>query len=207
VISKNVYNTTAFRVEYYAQKMWFNIASGSDRIGAISPSTINDDTWRHYACTFDRDGDATLYTNGASSATKDISAQSARDLTANKTIALGTYSDDPTNSAFWFPGAVSDVKIYIGGLWTPTQIAYQSANELDVSASAGTITEFWGCQEGTGTTITAGVTAPTNNLTLTNALAWASTTTIKKFGGVAQASIKKVGSVAVAAIKKLGGVA
>jgi hypothetical protein len=63
-------------------------------------------------------------------------------------------------------------------------------------------------QEGSGTDINAGVSTPTNDLVLSNALAWDSfvTTQIKKIVGVAYADVKKVVGVAIASVKKVGGV-
>lgn len=73
-------------------------------------------------------------------------------------------------------GYLKFVKIHIGGtMATAAQILYAATHPGDVSGSSWTADgtrEYWLFDENTGTTITAGVTSPGNDLTLSDAAAW-----------------------------------
>ncbi|MBU4480675.1 LamG domain-containing protein, partial [Patescibacteria group bacterium] len=67
-----------------------------------------------------------------------------------------------------------------GDHWTDEQILYQAQHPFDYSASAGTLTDYWRCDEGTGTT----VGGYANDLTLSNALAWSTQPVVKMTTGL-----------------------
>lgn len=75
-----------------------------------------------------------------------------------------------------FEGSIRDVRIKIGGTKaTAAQILYRAMHAFDYTVSSWTldgIREYWEFSEKTGTTITAGVTTPANDLTLSNVAAW-----------------------------------
>ncbi len=129
-------------------------------------SDYNDGRYHHVAVTADRDGNVIFYKDGVADGTDDISGK-AGDLTDTGDFNIGVKS--PSESGLLnFNGDIVDVKILTNGLWSPAQILYQATHPKDVSASAGTITDNWLLDEGTGTTLNGKV----NNLTLSNAAAW-----------------------------------
>jgi hypothetical protein len=174
-------------------------------------TAYQDSNWHHCAIVIDRDSQSNckIYIDGTSVAVTYFGtlALTTGSMTNAEKIKIGNYSGtDPSNRRF--DGQIYDFKYWIGGIWTTTEISYQNSHPLDVSASAGTLTDYWLMQEGSGTDINAGVSTPTNDLVLSNALAWDSfvTTQIKKIVGVAYADVKKVVGVAIASVKKVGGV-
>jgi hypothetical protein len=176
----------------------------------VTTNTYRDNLWHHCAIVFDRDNatNIKIYIDGSSvSISKSGVLANVADSQSNASqFRIGNYST--ISATRYFDGRIYDFKYWIGGVWTPTEIAYQNTHPLDVTASAGTITEYWLMQEGSGTDINAGVSTPTNDLVLSNTSAWDSfvTTQLKKIAGVAYADVKKVVGVAIASVKKVGGV-
>jgi len=129
-----------------------------------------DGKWHHLAVTFDRDGVCIIYVDGIQNGTMTAISSEAGDIASTRIWALGNADSGGANVAW--NGAVADVKFYRGGLWTIAQIRYQTQHPFDYSASAGSLTEYYPCNEGSGTTIRAGVVSTGNDLILSNALAW-----------------------------------
>jgi hypothetical protein len=141
---------------------------GTDSFEIVGPN-IRDDRWHHIAVIVDRDnaGASDVYLDGiAQSGTQNGTIGDVGSLSNVGVFTLGEVISLPLD------GKMADIKILINGLWSAAQILYQATHPHDVGASAGTITEYYDIDENTGTTITAGVTSPGNDLTLSNAAAW-----------------------------------
>ncbi len=67
--------------------------------------------WEHVTATFDRDGYARLYVNGAESYSKDISASSACDLSNSYPFFIGSRGIEGSPDSF-FNGSIDEVRIY-----------------------------------------------------------------------------------------------
>ena len=133
---------------------------------------LRDDTWHHIAAVIDRDNAANckIYLDGAEDGTtnKTGTVTAVGSITNTAILVLGAYSGTYINK---FEGQISDIKAYfaIGNVWSEAEILYQSQHKRDYTASAGTLTDYWHIQDKTGITLTGNV----NNLTLTDAAAWA----------------------------------
>jgi hypothetical protein len=189
----------------------FSFSMNSFTWKIFTSNTYQDGAWHHIAFVIDRDSQSNckIYVDGLS-----VSIATEGDLLActgsqtNSTnLRVGNYTS--LAGPRYYDGGFHDLKVLIGGIWTSEQITYQSSHINDTSASAGTITEHYGCQEGSGTDVNATNTTPTNDLTLFYATGvWQSytATQLKKIAGVAYADVKKVVGVAIASVKKVGGV-
>ena len=156
--------------------------AAGDQYRITGNQDLRDGKWHHVAIVFDRDTDAEcqVFVDGvAISTSKSGTLADVDSITSTNTFTIGSRA----TTSFEFDGKLSDAKIYIaaGAIWSDAEIAYQAANPFDVSASAGTITDSWSLNEGAGTTINGAV----NNLTLSNAAAWAR--------GVPDPDIERVG--------------
>lgn len=136
-----------------------------------------DDVWHHYYVFADRSdiSSCTIYVDGVSKTISTTGTFPVNSLVfgAPRNLTVGSTHNGSTINT----GYLRDVRIKIGGtMATPTQIEYQAANPLDYSSSswntADGTREYWPLNEGSGTTNTAGVSSPANDLTLTNVLGW-----------------------------------
>ncbi len=84
-----------------------NAGDGSNRVD-VNGGNINDGEWHFIAVTFDRDGDATVYQDGNSTGSADMSALGSMDSGLPIRLAqdgTGSYGD-------WFEGKVAETVIY-----------------------------------------------------------------------------------------------
>jgi len=151
------------------------ISDGSGVAIPIGTTDIRDGKRHHVAGYVDRDtvADSKIFVDGYDdTASTYISGDSTGTLNNSEDFYIGRRNLG-ASILFW-DGKIADAKVYIanGALWSAAQILYQATHPHDVSASAGTITEYYPLNENTGTTITAGVTSPGNDLTLSNVAAW-----------------------------------
>ena len=131
----------------------FNDGTGWIETNATNAQPIGE--WHHIVFTADRDGVCTFYLDGVANGTADISGKQG-DIDSVNAFKIAGHWGDRGDMKF------SDVKIYIGGLWTPTQVLYQKNNPLDLSVSSGTITDAWSCKDSGDDTVVVGAN---NNLT------------------------------------------
>lgn len=149
------------------------ISDGSDAYSMIANTDLRDEQWHHIALVFDRDSVANckIFLDGSEDGSTNKSGTLANvdSISSTEIMALGSEPDE-TNE---FDGLIRDVKIYYaaGAIWSDAEILYQATHPIDVGASAGTITDNWLLDEGSGLTLNGKV----NNLTLSNAAAWSST--------------------------------
>ncbi len=151
-------------------KLYIEIADGTNMYYLTSNMAVNDGKWHHVTAVIDKDDKSKckLYIDGIVNVSGTSGSTGVNNITNTIIATLGS---TVINSNI-FDGQICDAKIAIGTVWTAAEVLYQYNNPFDVSASAGTITEAYSCTEGTGTTLTALVTPVTNNLTLSNVLAW-----------------------------------
>ena len=148
--------------------------SANDAFISLDVSAYLDNKWHHYYCFFDRSNIATwtLFVDGI--ATSPSTTGTSPVLTLTNAIAF-TIGARNTASNF-HEGYLRDVTIHIGGtMRSEAQILYRATHPLDYSASGWTLDgtrEAWKFTENTGTTNTAEVTTPGNDLTLSSAAAW-----------------------------------
>ncbi|MDO8524418.1 MAG: LamG domain-containing protein [bacterium] len=150
------------------------INDGTDDYLVYFSVNINDGKWHHLAATIDRDNanNCLLYIDGvvkAVSRTGTLANIDSITNTDNFTVAKDT------NGNVYLNGSIKDTKISIGTVWTAAQILYQAQHPFDYTANAGTLTDYWRLDEGSGTTLYGLV----NNLTLSNVLAWTTQPKIK----------------------------
>ncbi len=172
IIDKNSTGNSSYRIITYSShlRVYITDADGDQYYARTPWANYKDGQWRHFAIRVDRDSEAKIYINGYDVTDAEVGTiTDVGDITSAANFSIGGRSD---NGADKLDGKINDVKIYIGGLWTDAHILYQATHPHDVGASAGTITEYYDFDEDTGMTITAGVTSPGNDLTLSNAAAW-----------------------------------
>ncbi len=147
---------------YFAVK----IASGAQRVSMVFTSAddsgtptdydfggtdIGDDLFHHVAVTFDRSGNAILYIDGVADGTP-LNISSHTGLVAeSRGLTIGARSQNVGQEQF--DGEIADVKLYIGGVWTPTHVLYQKENAFDLGAGAGTITDAWFLNDNAASTV------------------------------------------------------
>ena len=153
-IGYSVYIDTSGRLTGYIQ----------DSGGAIYSSdgtSICDNEWHHIAVVFDRDGNMTRYVDGSPYGTlNDISSVNG-DVGNSANFVVGANS---AGTMFFFGGSVRDVRVWIGGAWTASEINTQAANPLNNSAG-GTNTSSWYFTDTASATSISDDTG-SNNLTL-----------------------------------------
>lgn len=132
---------------------------------------IRDNKWHHIAAVFDRDtaGNCRIFIDGLESGETIRTGTLANigSISNEATLAIGRRSGSTSN---YLDGQVRDVKLYYANndYWTDSQILYQAQHPFDYSSNAGTLTDYWRCDEGSGLTLNGLV----DNMTLSNELAW-----------------------------------
>lgn len=171
-----------------------NIGDGSNRID-LNGGTINDDQWHHLTLTCDRDGNATLYQNGALLASQDMS--SIGDINSGLPIGIGqdgtlTYSD-------FFNGQIDEVRIWQKALDETTVADWTCQDVNGTHPDFADLIGHWQMDENTGTT-TADATANANSATL-NGATWSVPTT--SVTCTDHANVPEIVDVAVTALEHL----
>ena len=105
------------------------------------PSTpiLNDGLWHHLCATHDRDGMATFYFDGVEQNQIDISATGTID--AGFPTVIGTDGEEGATWAYWFAGAVDDVKIF-NHVLTATEVTDAMATDAAKNPSPANAEEF-----------------------------------------------------------------
>lgn len=87
---------------------------GFDTNGTIlnSTSNINDGKWHYAFITLNRTGNATLYFDGISETSTNISSFSSVNMTYNQPIRAGVYNDASYNPANFLNGSISMIHYY-----------------------------------------------------------------------------------------------
>lgn len=133
-----------------------------------------DNRWHHIYLFADRSdiSSCTIYIDGVSVTPTTSGTFPVLTLTNATNFGVGS----TLTGALPFSGQLRDLTIHIGGtMRTATEILYRATHPLDYSANGWTLDgtrEAWQLTEGSGTTNTAEVTTPGNDLTLSNAAAW-----------------------------------
>ncbi|MDO8524416.1 MAG: LamG domain-containing protein [bacterium] len=137
-------------------------------------TAINDNKWHYVSAVIDR-SDATqckIYLDGVEdgATVKSGTLASIDSITSTQTFKMGV-------AGVILDGQIRDVKLYYaaGDHWSDSQVLYQAQHPFDYTANAGTLTDYWRLDEGSGTTLYGKV----NNLTLSNVLAWTTQPKIK----------------------------
>jgi len=154
----------AFFVETTTGAIEFLTDSGVPGASYTAGTTnVCDGKWHHVVAVIDRDtvANCKIYVDGV-----DDTASSGVDVNSVANTAIMNLSVHPSH----LEGSLSDLKLYYaaGAVWSAAEILYQATHPHDVSASAGTITDNWLLDEGSGLTLNGKV----NNLTLSNVAAW-----------------------------------
>ncbi len=148
-----------------------------DLYQVVGTTNIKDNKWHYITAIIDR-SDATqckVYLDGINNtAYKSGTLANVEDVTNIRTFNIGNLNNAASNQ---FDGQIRDVKLYYaaGDHWSDAQVLYQAQHPFDYSANAGTLTDYWRLDEGSGTTLYGKV----NNLTLSNVLAWTTQPKIK----------------------------
>jgi len=143
-------------------------ASGND-LFVTGTTDIRDGEWHHICMIIDRDANnlCKVFVDGT-----DDTVSRTGDVTTVGSISNNAVFEVSDPSGFNALNAgLTDLKIYYATnhWYAATHIAYQVGNAFDYSASAGTITEYWKCNKGYGTTLNG---SAGNDLTLSSADAW-----------------------------------
>ena len=96
-------------------------------------TAITDGQWHHIAVVFDRDGDMTRYVDGSLYGTPDDISSISGDISNGVNLNIGVNS---AGTVFFFGGSIRDIRVWILGTWTASEISAQAANPLDRSRSA-----------------------------------------------------------------------
>jgi len=154
------------------------IFDGTDNYYLTSgTNNIKDNKWHYVAAVIDRDTtlNCKIFIDGVDvSSARTGTIGSIDSITNTIKFDIGALGD---TGNYKLDGQIRDVKLYYANndFWTPAQILYQAQHPFDYSSNAGTLTDYWRLDEGTGTTLYGKV----NNLTLSNALAWTTQPKIK----------------------------
>ncbi|MFC1714867.1 LamG domain-containing protein [Candidatus Poribacteria bacterium] len=153
-VGYSVYINTNGRLTGYIQDSGGTVYSADG-------APITDNQWHHIAVAFDRDGNMTRYVDGSPyGVPNDISSISG-DISNGTNLAIGANS---TGTLFFFGGSIRDVRIWVGGTWSASEISTQAANPLDNSVG-GVNTSSWYFTDTASATLINDDTG-SNNLTL-----------------------------------------
>jgi len=96
-------------------KAAFTDAEGSAIQATWTTTTsILDNNWHHVVAVYDRDSLLTLYVDGVSRATADISSRNGADINISCSLRIGAYNDSDCSvySSFKMNGSIDEVRIY-----------------------------------------------------------------------------------------------
>lgn len=123
-----------------------NVGDGSNRVD-ISGADIYDGHWHFLTVTFDRDGEATLYTDGIENGSKDMSAIGSMDAGLALNIA-----EDGTGSYGSWSGKTAGTYIY-NYVLTPEEVAQLGASGVSLLKSDGSTSPLHVTDESTSKTL------------------------------------------------------
>ena len=125
----------------------FNIGDGSNRID-LDGGIINDGLWHHIAITYDQDGPKKLYHDG------EVMEESSTILgNINSTLDLAIGQDGTLNYGAFFPGQISEVRIWGLALDSMTLVDNLCGVSED-HPNGDMLIHYWKMDEGQGTLIT-----------------------------------------------------
>jgi hypothetical protein len=131
-VGYSVYIDTSGRLTGYI-KDTFGTVYSTDGI------SITDNQWHHIAVVFDRNGNMTRYVDGSLYGTPDDISSINGSISNSANFVLCANS---AGTLFFFGGSIRDARIWVGGLWSASEIITQVANPLD-SSTGGTSTSSW----------------------------------------------------------------
>ncbi len=138
-----------------------------------------DGNWHLVTLVFNRTGNMTLYVDGVSKNSSDISAGSATNMTNTDKFFIGAYQDITgvaPSSGKYFTGSIDDVRVYNRAL-SATEVAtlYNSTGGAKLGKQPAALDSglvgYWRFDEGSGTT-TGDRSSNANTGTLTNGPTW-----------------------------------
>jgi len=100
-------SSQGFVLAYLGSNWKLNAGDGSNRID-ITGNDINDDNWHLLVATFDRDGNATIFQDGVSIGTADMSGIG----TMNSTFPINIAQEGTGSYGQWFQGNVANTMIF-----------------------------------------------------------------------------------------------
>lgn len=146
--------------------------------------SILDGNWHHAAVVWDRDGLMTLYVDGVSRATADISGADGHDMQTGFHLLLGRYNDNvdgtgPKSGILALDGLIDDVAIFNAALTSG-----DVAGLADGSTDPATLSPvgLWRLEEASGTS-TADSSGGGHDGTLTGGVSWSSDVPAALAGG------------------------
>lgn len=110
-----------------------------------------DGSEHHLAVNFDRDGNMVVYVDGASYATKAISAISTTSVTNAVPLEFGVLNTGAARSGY-FTGRLREIRYYVGRVMTTTEITY-NYNNPDLVYDPSYMVCWLKCDEGSGTAL------------------------------------------------------
>ena len=168
---------------YYYGGVLKTIVTGANPYQSFSMTggiNLRDNKWHHVSAIIDRDNQSNckLFVDGSYvSLTTSGDITTVGSLTTSYTFRMGGSNN--------FDGQIRDVKLYYaaGDHWTDAQVLYQAQHPFDYSSNACTLTDYWRCDEGSGTTVN-GKPSTGYSLTLSSALAWTTQPKVKASTGL-----------------------
>jgi len=147
--------------------LFFHMGDGGDNWTIFSAVVdLCDGAWHHVAAVIDRDntGNCKTFIDGVeSSGSTDGTIGAVGSLTNANVFQI-------SSANYPVAGYLGDIKLYYAadGYWSDAEVLYQKNHPYDYSPGAGTLTDWWKLQDGSGTTATGDV----NDLTVSDAAAW-----------------------------------
>ncbi len=145
-----------------------NNSDGSGVVAAVTTTTHQNGSWHLVTCTWNRSGNLTLYLDGVSKATTDISSYSSANFSTTDTLFVGSYvNNSGTTPANYFNGKLDDVRVYnralsaneVARLYTQgTRAVTVAKPKPNTSTLANGLTGWW-TFDGADTANSSGVTS------------------------------------------------
>jgi len=145
---------------YGRLRSYIQDASGYVISSAAQPS-ICDNEWHHIAIVFDRDGNMTRYVDGYPCGEADDISSINQSLDNGDDFTIGTRS---SGTGSYFEGSIRDVRVWIGGTWTASEILTQFTNPLDNSVGGANTSSWYFTDAASATSINDGTAS--NDLSL-----------------------------------------
>jgi hypothetical protein len=159
----------------YGGAMYLLVKDGTDSYTIRGTTDLRDNKWHYVSAIIDK-SDATqskVFLDGIDNTLSRSGTLANVDSLTNTVV----FNVGARNGGTPFDGQIRDVKLYYaaGDHWSDAQVLYQAQHPFDYTSNAGTLTDYWRLDEGSGTTLYGKV----NNLTLSNVLAWTTQPKIK----------------------------
>ncbi len=137
-----------FSFEYPNGPAWkVNIGDGQNRADANGEAGVSDGQWHTLSCSFDRDGNMRLYTDGIFSTEEDISN------IGNLDTGEGWFFGSDINGAYSYTGAIAEVRFWHGVLDDATILEWHCSALSEDHPSWEALQGHWQLTEGSGTVI------------------------------------------------------